>query len=124
MKTLSIFLSLINSLLAGVILLAGMSGELHSAALMWALVKALALAGVLFMGGLTWFGLLTNSRPGLLAFGSLALIVLGTAAMVWSLHLASLGQLDLLMALYGLSLLVQGMASLGGLVEDHRTLAA
>lgn len=125
MKTLSIFLSLINSLLAGVILLASLSGdELRSAALLWSLSKSLALLGVLGLGGLTWFGLLTNSRPGLLAFGNLVLIVLGTASMVWSLHLATLGRMDFLMALYGFSLLVQGVASLGGFVEDQRSVAA
>jgi hypothetical protein len=125
MKTLSIFLSLINALLAGVILLASLSeDEFRSVALLWSLTKSLALLGVLGLGGLTWFGLLTNSRPGVLAFGNLALIVLGTAAMVWALHLATLGHMDFLMALYGFSLLVQGMASLGGFVEDGRSVTA
>ena len=124
MKTLSIFLSLINSLIAGFVLLANVGGEARSTALLWSLAKALTLAGVLFMGGLTWFGLLTNSRPGLLAFGNLALIILGTATIVWSLHLATLGHMDLLMAFYGFSLLVQGMASLGGLAEDGRAVTA
>lgn len=121
MKTLSIFLSLINSLLAGVILLAILSGsDLRSAVLLWSLIKPLALVGVIFTGGITWFGILTGSKPGLLALSSLALIVLGTASIVWAFHLATVGGADYVMAVYGVSLMVQGMASLFSFAEESR----
>jgi len=121
MKTLSIFLSLINSLLAGVILLASLGGNIiPPTALLWSLTKSFALLGVIFTGGVTWFGILTGSKPGMLVVNSLALIVLGTAAIVWTFHLAAFGQADYGMAIYGVSLMIQGLASLFSFAEEGR----
>jgi len=57
MKTVSIFLALINSLLAGVILLASLSGsEARDIALLWLMTKILAALGIIVIGVLTWLG--------------------------------------------------------------------
>jgi hypothetical protein len=124
MKTVSIFLSLINSLLAGVILLASLSGnELQAATLLWLLIKVFAALGIILAGVLTWIGILSAVRPGLLAFSNLALVALGAATAVWTLHLAIVtGDMEYYMVLYGGSLMMQGAASLFGFAEGSRNI--
>ena len=126
MKTVSIILSLINSLLAGVILLASLSGnELQAATLLWLLIKVFAALGIILTGVLTWIGSLSAFRPGLLAFSSLALVALGAATAVWTLHLAIVtGDMEYYMVLYGGSLMMQGAASLFGFAEESRNITA
>jgi hypothetical protein len=126
MKTLSIFLSLINSLLAGVILLATLSGnEFHETALIWLLIKVFAALGIILTGVLTWIGTLSAVRPGLLAMCNLALVALGAAIAVWTLHLAMVtGDMEYYLILYGGSLIIQGAASLFGFVEGSRNITA
>ena len=123
MKTISIFLSLINSLLAGVILLASLTGsEIRDAEFLWLLIKAVAALGVIAIGILTWLGNLVAIRPGLLALSSLSLVALGAAAGVWTLHLALVtGEMEYYMIVYGGSLMMQGAASLFGLAEGPRS---
>jgi hypothetical protein len=124
MKTVSIFLSLINSLLAGVILLASLSGsEVHDAALLWLMTKILAALGIIVIGALTWLGNVFNLKPGLMALSSLCLVALGAATAVWTFHLAMLtGDMEYYMIVYGVSLMIQGMASLFGFAEGSRNL--
>jgi hypothetical protein len=124
MKTVSIFLSLINSLLAGVILLASLSGnELHAATLLWLLIKVFAALGIIFTGVLTWIGIVSAVRPGWLALSNLSLVALGAAAAVWTLHLAIVtGDMEYYMVLYGGSLMMQGAASLFGFAEESRNI--
>lgn len=124
MKTVSIFLSLINSLLAGVILLASLSShELRQATSLWLFIKILAAAGIIIVGILTWLGNLTVVQPGWLALSSLALVALGAATAVWTLHLAiTTGDMEYYMVLYGGSLMVQGATSLFGLAGESRNL--
>ena len=124
MKTVSIFLSLINSLLAGVILLASLSShELRQATSLWLFIKILAATGIIIVGFLTWLGNLTVVQPGWLAFSSLALVALGAATAVWTLHLAiTTGDMEYYMVLYGGSLMVQGATSLFGLAGESRNL--
>lgn len=126
MKTISIFLSLINSLLAGVILLASLTGnELHDATLMWLLTKILAAVGIIVTGVLTWLGIISTVRPGLLALSNLSLVALGAATAVWTLHLAMVsGDMEYYMILYGGSLMMQGAAALFGFAEESRNVSA
>lgn len=126
MKTVSIFLSLINSLLAGVILLASLTGnELHEATLLWLLIKVFAALGIILTGVLTWIAILSAVRPGLLALSNLSLVALGAATAVWTLHLAIVtGDMEYYMVLYGGSLMMQGAASLFGFAEDSRNVGA
>jgi len=124
MKTVSIFLSLINSLLAGVILLASLTGnELNEATLLWLLIKVFAALGIILTGVLTWIGILSAVRPGLLALSNLSLVALGAATAVWTLHLAIVtGDMEYYMVLYGGSLMMQGAASLFGFAEESRNI--
>ena len=126
MKTVSIFLSLINSLLAGVMLLASLSGnEFHEAALLWLLIKVFAALGIILTGVLTWVALISAVRPGLLALSSLSLVALGAATAVWTLHLAMVtGHMEYFMIVYGGSLMMQGTASLFGFAEESRNITA
>lgn len=126
MKTLSIFLSLINSLLAGVILLASLTGnELRDATLLWLLIKILAAVGIILTGVLTWLGIMSAVRPGLLALSNLSLVALGAATAVWTLHLAMVtGDMEYYMIVYGGSLIMQGAASLFGFAQESRNLTA
>ena len=126
MKTLSIFLSLINSLLAGVILLASLTGnELRDATLLWLLIKILAAMGIILTGVLTWLGIMSTVQPGLLALSNLSLVALGAATAVWTLHLAMVtGDMEYYMIIYGGSLIMQGAASLFGFAEESRNLTA
>lgn len=126
MKTLSIFLSLINSLLAGVILLASLTGnELRDATLLWLLIKILAAVGIILTGVLTWLGIMAAVRPGLLALSNLSLVALGAATAVWTLHLAMVtGDMEYYMIVYSGSLMMQGAASLFGFAEESRNLTA
>ena len=126
MKTVSIFLALINSLLAGVILLANLSGsEVRDAALLWLLTKTLAALGIIVIGALTWLGNISNIKPGLLALSSLVLVALGVATAVWTFHLAIMtGDMEYYMVVYGGSLAIQGIASLFGFAEGSRNLTA
>ena len=122
MKTLSIFLALVNSLLAGLILAFSLSPtEIAQAGAWWSLTKVTAASSVIFIGVLTWFGSARTIRPGLLALCSLFLVALGSATIVWTFHLALVsGDMEFYMVLYGASLAVQGMASLFGFAADFR----
>jgi hypothetical protein len=120
MKTLSIFLALVNSLLAGLILAFSLSPtEIVQTEAWWSLTKMTAATSVIFVGMLTWFGSARTLRAGLLALCSLYLVALGAATIVWTFHLALVrGDMEYYMILYGGSLAVQGMASLFGFAGD------
>jgi hypothetical protein len=122
MKTVSIFLALVNSLLAGLLLAFSLSPtEIYQAEAWWLLTKVAAAACVILIGALTW---LNSARPvsaGLMALCSLFLVALGAATVVWTFHLALVsGDTEFYMFLYGGSLAVQGMASLFGFTADAR----
>jgi hypothetical protein len=122
MKTLSIFLALVNSLLAGLILAFSLSPtEIVQTEAWWSLTKMTAASSVIFVGMLTWFGSARTLRAGLLALCSLYLVALGAATIVWTFHLALVrGDMEYYMVLYGGSLAVQGMTSLFGFAGDTR----
>ena len=126
MKTISIFLALINSLVAGLIIAFSLSGsEIRQAAAWWTLIKTLAACSVIVIGALTWLASMRTVRPGLTSLGSLLLVALGAATIVWTLHLALVtGDAEYYMLVYGGSLIVQGASSLFGVLEEPRNSVA
>jgi hypothetical protein len=126
MKTISIFLALVNSLLAGLILAFSLSPtEIAQTEAWWSLIKVTAASSVIFIGVLTWFGSARTIRAGLMALCSLFLVALGAATIVWTFHLVLVsGDIEFYMVLYGGSLIVQGMASLFGFVGESRSVTS
>jgi hypothetical protein len=125
MKTISIFLALINSLTAGVLLASSLTGSgSHQAAALWLLTKIFAGVFVITIGILTWFGSIRPIGPGVLALGSLFLVALGAATIVWTIHVAIMsGDMEFYMVGFGISLMIQGMTSLLGFAGESRNLA-
>ena len=127
MKTISIFLALINSLVAGLLIAFSLSGsEIRQVAAWWTVMKTLAAFSVIVIGALTWLASMRTVRPGLMSLGSLLLVALGTATIVWTLHLTLVtGDAEYYMLVYGGSLIVQGTSSLlGDLQEPRNSVAA
>jgi hypothetical protein len=63
--------------------------------------------------------------PGTLALASLCLVALGAAAIVWTIHLSILrGDMEYFMAMYGGSLMLQGLTSHLGFTGDSRSLTS
>ena len=122
MKTISIFLALINALVAGLLIAFSLSGsEIRQAAAWWTLLKTLSAFSVIVIGALTWLASLRTVRPGLISLGSLLLVALGSATIVWTLHLALVsGDAEYYMLVYGGSLIVQGASSLFGVLQEPR----
>jgi hypothetical protein len=120
MKTVSIFLALVNSLLAGLILAFSLSPtEISQAAAWWSFTKIVAACSVILVGVLTWLGSARTISTGLTSLCSLFLVALGAATIVWTFHLALMtGDMEFHMIVYGGSLIVQGMASLFGFAGD------
>ena len=116
MKTISIFLALINSLLAGLLVVFSLSeSELRQAATWWLLAKVLVGLTVIAIGVLTWLGSIRTIRMIFVALSSLFLVALGAATVVWTLHLGLVtGDMEYYMIIYGGSLATQGAASLFG----------
>lgn len=125
MKTISIFLALVNALLAGLILASSLPlTGFRQAELWWSFTKIAAATAVILVGIITWLGSARPVRAGLIPLCSLFLVALGAATVVWTLHLALVtGDMEFHMVVYGGSLAVQGMASLFGLAGDPRSMA-
>jgi len=126
MKTISIFLALVNSLLAGLILAFSLSPtEISQTAAWWSFTKIVAACSVILVGVLTWLGSARTISAGLLSLCSLSLVGLGAATIVWTFHLALVtGDMEFYMIVYGGSLIVQGMASLFGFAGDSRDMTS
>ena len=124
MKTISIFLALVNSLLAGLILAFSLSPtEIGQTAAWWSFTKIVAACSVILVGVLTWLGSARTISAGLTSLCSLFLVALGAATVVWTFHLALMtGDMEFHMIVYGGSLIVQGMASLFGLSGTSRNI--
>ena len=116
MKTISIFLALINSLLAGLLLTYTFSSnEIRHSVTLWLLTKSFAALSVIAIGTLTWLASTRETNTNLLLIGWLYLVVLGAVTIVWTYHHAVLnGYMEYYMAVFGGSLMVQGIASLLG----------
>ncbi len=125
MKTISIFLALVNALLAGLLIVASLSPvEFRHVELWWLVAKNAAAAAVILIGVITWIGSVWTLRAGLISSCSLFLVALGVATAVWTVHLAILtGDMEFHMVVYGGSLAMQGIASLLGFVGDMRSVA-
>jgi hypothetical protein len=122
MKTNSIILAYVNSLLAGLLIAYSLSGgEKRQFSIWWLLIKVLAGLSVIVIGALMWFGAIGNVRPGLMALGSLCLVALGAATVVWTLHLVVVtGDMEYYMVMYGGSLIMQGTAAQFGYPGESR----
>ena len=127
MKTISIFLALINSLLAGLLIVYSLSeSQIHQALALWLLIKVLAGLSVIGIGVLTWVGSICMIRTSLMALSSLFLVALGAATVMWTLHLALVTlDMEYYMFIYGGSLMIQGAASLFGFsgTSENMTIA-
>ena len=126
MKTISIFLALINSLMAGLILAFSLSPtEISQAAAWWSFTKIAAASSVILVAVITWVGNARTASAGLISLCSLFLVALGAATIVWTFHLVLVtGDMEFYMVVYGGSLIVQGMASLFGLAGDSRNITS
>ena len=120
MKTISIFLALVNSLLAGLILAFSLSPvEISQTAAWWSFIKVTAAGSVILVGVITWLGSARPIHQSLLSLCSLFLVALGAATVVWTYHLAlTTGDLEFHLVVYGGSLLAQGMASMFGFTGE------
>ena len=120
MKTISIFLALVNSLLAGLVLAFSLSpSEIGQTATWWSFTKVLAACSVILVGVITWLGSARPINQSLLSLCSLFLVALGAATVVWTYHLAlATGDMEFHLVVYGGSLFVQGMASLFGFTGE------
>ena len=126
MKTISIFLALVNLLMAGLILAFSLSPtELHQAAHWWSLAKVAAASSIILVCLLTWLGSARAVHPGLISLCSLFLVALGAATAVWTFHLALVtGDIEFYMIVYGGSLIIQGMTSLFGFASGSHNLTS
>jgi hypothetical protein len=123
MKVISIFLGLINSLLAGLLITFLItSTDFKISMAWWSIFRILLAFLVITAGVLSWLSMIVAVRPILLALGSLFLVGIGPATMVWTFHKASLtGHMEYYMLVYGVSLFVQGCSLLLGLSERQDT---
>jgi hypothetical protein len=126
MKTVSIFLALVNSLLAGLILAFSLSPtQMSQTETWWSLLRVTAAFSVILVGVLTWLGSVHTIHLGLVGLCSLFLVALGAATVVWTFHLALVsGDMEVYMLFYGGSLAMQGMASLFGFAVDSRSITS
>ena len=126
MKVISIFLALINSLLAGLLItFLVTSTDFKISMTWWSILRILLALLIITAGVLSWLSMIVAVRPVLLALGSLFLVGIGPATMVWAFHKASLtGHMEYYMLIYGASLFVQGCSLLLGLAEGRDTAAA
>ncbi len=120
MKTISIFLALVNSVLAGLILAFSLSPtEIAQTAAWWSFTKVIAACLVILIGVIIWLGSAHPLNQNLLSLCSLFLVALGAASLVWTYHLAlATGDMEFHLIVYGGSLLVQGIASLFGFTGE------
>lgn len=123
MKTISIFLALINSLLAGLLITFLLSSvDFRVSATIWSAIRIFVASSVIIIGVLTWINALGSIHPGILALSSLVLVAVGAATVVWTFHRAQLtGDMEYYMIIYGGSLFMQGFALLFGIAEGSGT---
>ncbi len=119
MKVLSILLALVNSLVAGVVLLSCVSiGNLSWDGLGWLAVRVGVGMAVILIGALTFRDGAQPIGPGVMLVAGLLLILLGAGSAMWGLHLSIIsGDVKNVMILFGGSLVLQGISSVTGLRE-------
>jgi len=121
MKVLSILLALVNSLIAGLVLLSCISvSNLRWDGLGWLAVRVAAGSLVILTEILTFRDGVQPIGPGKMLLAGLLLVLLGTGSAMWGLHLSIVsGDVKNVMILFGGSLMLQGIASLVGLQESE-----
>ena len=120
MKVISILLALVNSLVAGLVLLSCVSvSSLQWDGLAWLAARVGAGALVILAGALTFVDGTQSIVPGKMLVAGLGLIMLGVSSAMWGLHLTLVsGDVKNVMILFGGSLVLQGIASIVGLQES------
>jgi hypothetical protein len=121
MKVLSILLALVNSLMAGVILLPCVSvNNLRWDGIGWLAVRVASGVLVILTGILTFRDGMQSVGPGKMLMAGLCLVLLGTGSAMWGLHLSIVsGDVKNVMILFGGSLVLQGIASIVGLQDTE-----
>ncbi|HSJ88402.1 MAG TPA: hypothetical protein VK909_14420 [Anaerolineales bacterium] len=125
MKTISIFLALINSLIAGLLITFLLSSpDFQQSAMWWSALRILIAVSIILIGVLTWLDGMLGIQSGLVAIGSIGLVAIGAGTIVWTFHRAQLtGDMEYYMILYGGSLFVQGVALLFGITSSVESIA-
>lgn len=127
MKTISIFLALINSLLAGLLITWLISSiDFQISPLWWSMLRIIVASSIILIGFLTWIDSIVSINPGVMALSSMALVAIGAGTLVLIFQRAlSTGDMRFHMLIYGGSLFVQGIALLFGTsVGQGKTSAA
>ena len=126
MKIISIFLALINSLLAGLLITFLITSvDFQTSMAWWSAARILLAFSIIVVGVVSWLAMMVPVRPVLLALGSLFLVAIGPATMVWTFHRASMtGHMQYYMLIYGASLFVQGCSLLLGLSQGEDKISA
>ena len=119
MKVLSILLALVNSLMAGVVLLSCVPvSSLNQDELGWLVVRVATGILVILAGILTFRDGVRSLKPGVILMTGLILVLLGTGSAMWGLHLSLIsGDVKNVIILFGGSILLQGISSVVGLRE-------
>ena len=119
MKVISILFALVNSILSSLVLLSCVSVKyLHLDALVRISGRVGTALLVILVGALTFRDGVRPLPPAILLVGGMLLVLLGTGSAVWGVHLSLVsGDLKKAVILYGGSLVMQGIVSIGGLGE-------
>ncbi|MGZ6317583.1 MAG: hypothetical protein ACXWNQ_10005 [Anaerolineales bacterium] len=123
MKTISILLALVNSLAAGLVIAASLPAIqiLRPASSVGNATRVAISIGIIGAGILSWVAAGRDTNQGLLLLTGLYLVAVGTAAAVWTVHLAlASGRIQDEMFLYGGSLILQGASSIWDLLLPGR----
>ena len=120
MKVLSILLAVVNSLVAGLVLLSCVSvSNLGWDGLGWLAVRVATGVLVILSGILTLRDGTQGIGPEKMLATGLLLVLLGTGSAMWGVHLSIVnGDIKNVMILFGSSLVLQGIASIVGLRES------
>jgi len=121
MKTISIFLALINSLLAGLLITFLLSSrDFQVSPTWWSMCRILVASSIIVIGLLTWVDGFAHIHAGLMASSSLSLVAIGAGTVAWTFHRALVsGDMEYYMIMYGGSLFVQGIALLFGISQGQ-----
>ena len=120
MKVLSILLALVNSLIAGLVLLSCISvSNLNWDELGWLAARVATGVLVILAGLITFRDGVQSINPGVMLMTGLMLVLLGASSAMWGVHLSIVsGDIKNVMILFGSSLILQGIASIVGLGES------
>ena len=124
MKVLSILLAMVNTLIAGLILLSCLSvSQLNWGTSGWLVARIATGILVILAGVLTFRDGAQPISPGKMLMVGLMLVLLGAGSAMWGVHLSIVsGDVKNLMILFGGSLILQGIASVVGLGESAKLL--